>query len=140
MYEWLDITLGSDTGGSVRNPAQVQGIYGNRPSHGLVELEHTMALSPTLDTPGLLSRDPLILKAAAKAIYKENTTFSSSYPTAINTLGWPTTTNTVANTLLLDFLANVTSFLGTNVTTFNTSMAWIASNVSSERLESRAGC
>jgi Asp-tRNA(Asn)/Glu-tRNA(Gln) amidotransferase A subunit family amidase len=34
-YPWLDLTLGSDTGGSIRNPAQVNGAFGNRPSHGL---------------------------------------------------------------------------------------------------------
>ncbi|KAF2676087.1 glutamyl-tRNA amidotransferase [Lentithecium fluviatile CBS 122367] len=135
-YEWLDITLGSDTGGSVRNPSQVQGVYGNRPSHGLVGLEHTMPMSPVLDTPGLLSRDPLILKVAAKAMYKENITFSTSYPSAIKTLGFPTAPSTIANTLLLDFVGNVSSFLNANVTTFNLSTAWIASNVSSERLES----
>lgn len=31
-YPWLDIAIGSDTGGSIRSPSQVQGIYGNRPS------------------------------------------------------------------------------------------------------------
>lgn len=30
-YPWLDISLGSDTGGSIRSPSQIQGLYGNRP-------------------------------------------------------------------------------------------------------------
>ena len=53
-YPWLDLTLGSDTGGSIRGPSQVQGVYGNRPSHGLVPLTNTMPLAPELDTAGFL--------------------------------------------------------------------------------------
>lgn len=53
-YPWLDLTVGSDTGGSIRGPSQVQGLYGNRPSHGYVELTNTMPLAPQLDTAGFL--------------------------------------------------------------------------------------
>ena len=53
-YPWLDLTLGSDTGGSIRGPSQVQGIYGNRPTHGIVPLTNTMPLAPELDTAGFL--------------------------------------------------------------------------------------
>lgn len=45
-YPWLDLGLGSDTGGSIRGPSQVQGLFGNRPSHGLVGLEGVMPLAP----------------------------------------------------------------------------------------------
>ncbi|CAG7977395.1 unnamed protein product [Penicillium salamii] len=31
-YEWLDFTLGTDTLGSIRSPAAIQGLYGIRPS------------------------------------------------------------------------------------------------------------
>lgn len=34
-YSWLDIGLASDTGGSVRGPAQVNGAFGNRPTWGM---------------------------------------------------------------------------------------------------------
>src|SRR5687767_15981396 len=44
-YEWLDIAIGSDTGGSIRGPAGVQGLFGNRPSTGLVSLDNVMPLS-----------------------------------------------------------------------------------------------
>ena len=53
-YPWLDLTVGSDTGGSIRGPSQVQGLYGNRPSHGLVDLTNVMPLAPQLDTGGFL--------------------------------------------------------------------------------------
>ena len=53
-YSWLDLALGSDTGGSIRGPSQVQGVFGNRPTHGLVSLTGVMPLAPQLDTPGFL--------------------------------------------------------------------------------------
>jgi hypothetical protein len=107
-YPWLDVSLGSDTGGSVRGPSQVQGLYGNRPSHGLVSLNHTMPLSPVLDTPGLIARDPVLWMEAAKAMYGSNVTISHAYPKSIKTLGWPTRPTDTANRLLIDFLGNVT--------------------------------
>ena len=53
-YPWLDLSLGSDTGGSIRGPARVQGVYGNRPTHGFAPLTNTMTLAPQLDTAGFL--------------------------------------------------------------------------------------
>lgn len=38
-YPWLDLALGSDTGGSIRGPSEVGGLFGNRPTHGLVSLD-----------------------------------------------------------------------------------------------------
>lgn len=118
-YAWLDVSLGSDTGGSVRGPSQVQGLYGNRPSHGLVSLANTMPLSPVLDTAGLLARDPVVWKEAAKAMYGTNITISNTYPTSIKTLSWPTSSKTIAEKLLNGFLGNVTEFLKANTTAYN---------------------
>ena len=47
-----DFALGSDTGGSVRIPAMVNGLYGIRPTHGRVSLAGAMAMAPTYDTAG----------------------------------------------------------------------------------------
>ncbi|KAF1845050.1 amidase signature enzyme [Cucurbitaria berberidis CBS 394.84] len=127
-YAWLDITLGSDTGGSVRGPSQVQGLYGNRPSHGLVSLNHTMPLSPVLDTPGLLARNPTLWMSAAQAMYGPNITITDTYPTKIKTLAWPTSPSKVANKLLIDFLGNVTDFLHANVSAFNVTASFSQDN------------
>jgi hypothetical protein len=127
-YSWLDVTLGSDTGGSVRRPAQAQGVYGNRPTTGLVSLAHTMPMSPTLDTPGLLARNPTIWREAAQAMYGTNITLSKAYPTSIKTLSWPTSAKDPASELLINFLGNVSSFLGANSTAFNISATFNADN------------
>ena len=49
--------IGSDTGGSVRIPAALNGIVGLKTSIGLLPLDGIMALSPTFDTIGPLTRD-----------------------------------------------------------------------------------
>lgn len=57
-----DIAIGSDTGGSVRIPAALNGVVGFKPSHGRVSLEGAFPLSPTLDSVG-----PLAITVAACA-------------------------------------------------------------------------
>lgn len=47
-----DFALGSDTGGSVRIPAALCGLYGLRPTHGRVNLECGMPMAQTFDTAG----------------------------------------------------------------------------------------
>jgi amidase len=52
-----DFALGTDTGGSVRGPANHCGLYGLRPTHGRVSLKGAHDLAPSYDTCGWLSRD-----------------------------------------------------------------------------------
>ena len=52
-----DFALGTDTGGSVRAPANHCGLIGLRPTHGRISLEGTLDLSPSLDTCGWFTRD-----------------------------------------------------------------------------------
>jgi hypothetical protein len=127
-YSWLDVSLGSDTGGSIRGPSQVQGLYGNRPSHGLVSLNHVMPLSPVLDTPGLIARNPILWREVAQAMYGPNITVTNSYPKSIQTLSWPTEAKDAADQLLIDFVGNVTKFLGANTTAYNISAAFNVDN------------
>jgi amidase len=52
-----DIALGSDTGGSVRGPANHCGLLGIRPTHGRIGLDNCVALAPSFDTCGFFARD-----------------------------------------------------------------------------------
>jgi len=63
-----DLGLGTDTLGSVRVPASSCGIFGWRPTHGLVPLDGVHPLAPSLDTVGLLARDPDRLRLGAEAV------------------------------------------------------------------------
>jgi aspartyl-tRNA(Asn)/glutamyl-tRNA(Gln) amidotransferase subunit A len=50
------VAIGTDTGGSVRVPAAFNGVVGLKTSVGRISGHGVVPLSPTLDTPGVLSR------------------------------------------------------------------------------------
>jgi amidase len=50
-----DFALGSDTGGSVRIPASLCGLYGIRTTHGRIDTKGVMDMSPSFDTVGWLA-------------------------------------------------------------------------------------
>ena len=52
-----DTALGTDTGGSVRVPASFCGLYGIRPTHGLLDVTGMLPQAPTSDTTGWFARD-----------------------------------------------------------------------------------
>ncbi|KAI0378883.1 amidase signature domain-containing protein [Hypomontagnella monticulosa] len=61
-YPWLDFTVGTDTGGSIRHPAGVNGLYGVRPSHGSVG-SSGLVCSQFMDTPGVFARSAAVARA-----------------------------------------------------------------------------
>ena len=54
---FFPMALGTDTGGSVRNPASACGIVGLKPTYGLVSRRGVFPLSFTLDHVGPMTRD-----------------------------------------------------------------------------------
>ncbi|CAG8908083.1 unnamed protein product [Penicillium egyptiacum] len=126
-YEWLDTAVGSDTGGSIRGPAGVQGLFGNRPSHGLVSLDSVMPLSPRLDTAGLSVRDPYLWDVANAALYGDNyTSFGDNkpkYPRKLYVLDFPKT-NSLAAQIQRKFATSLASFLNTTVTVLELDEEW----------------
>lgn len=75
---WVDFSLGTDTGGSVRCPASICGVSGLRPTFGLVSTDGIYPLAKSFDAVGLFSRKasdlaPLLDIASGGAKFPEVT-------------------------------------------------------------------
>src|SRR5882672_44191 len=80
----VDFAIGTDTGGSVRVPASNCGIWGWRPSHGLISVAGVMPFSPTLDTVGVFTRSAdLLQRVAAVLLATEAPTTTAKTPGSI---------------------------------------------------------
>ena len=68
-----DFALGTDTGGSVRAPANHCGLFGIRPTHGRVSLELCHDLAPSFDTCGYFTRDGATFEQVGEVLLGEDT-------------------------------------------------------------------
>ncbi|BFT30656.1 amidase [Alteromonas sp. D210916BOD_24] len=68
-----DIGLGTDTGGSIRVPASYQGLWGLRTTHGIVPCDNMVALAPSFDTVGWMTRDLETLTAVSQTVIDNQT-------------------------------------------------------------------
>jgi len=64
----VDFALGSDTGGSVRFPASLCGLFGMRPTHGRIPLDGVCALAPSYDTAGWFTREAGLLEQVGRVL------------------------------------------------------------------------
>jgi aspartyl-tRNA(Asn)/glutamyl-tRNA(Gln) amidotransferase subunit A len=98
----VPVSLGSDTGGSVRLPAAACGLVGIKPTHGLVSRTGVIALSPSLDTVGPLTRSvrdgAIVLQAIAAVDDEDSSSVPFDFPDLLHNLedglaglriGWP---------------------------------------------------
>lgn len=127
-YDWLDIAVGSDTGGSMRGPAGSQGIFGNRPSTGAVQLDNVIPLCSGLDTAGVFARSAHTWACVAHAWYQDFDGHYHSYP---NRILYPSSSftseainNTGASAVIEEFVSKLETFLEAQRTPVDVNAAW----------------
>lgn len=127
-YDWLDIAVGSDTGGSMRGPAGAQGLFGNRPSEGAISLDDVIPLCSGLDTAGVFARSAHTWSNVVHAWYES---FDRNYSSFPKTLLYPTNSFTAeaigssdAAELISKFVARLERFLDTNRTHVDLDASW----------------
>ena len=67
-YDWIDITIGTDQGGSIRMPSSWCGVAGLKPTYGLVPYTGVMSIDPSLDHVGPMARNVSDLALALEVI------------------------------------------------------------------------
>ena len=65
---FCDFALGTDTAGSIRAPGSFCGLYGFRPTHGVISTRGLCALAPGFDTVGWLARDMAVMQAVGEVL------------------------------------------------------------------------
>ena len=71
--DMVPLAIGTQTNGSVVRPASFCGVYGLKPSYGLVSRRHVLTQSPALDTVGMFARsiEDLAIAADVLSVYDE---------------------------------------------------------------------
>lgn len=89
----IPFAIGSDTGGSIRQPAAFCGISGIKPTYGLISRYGMIAYASSLDQAGPLARTAedlaLVLQAMAGHDAKDATSVASTIPNYYEELGKP---------------------------------------------------
>lgn len=67
-----DIGLGTDTGGSIRVPSSYNGLYGFRPTHGVISVDNLVELAPSFDTVGWMTKKMSVLADVADVLLNPN--------------------------------------------------------------------
>lgn len=125
-YEWLDFAVGSDTGGSMRSPARMNGVFGNRPSTGAVSMDGVLPLSPHFDTAGVFTRSGSLWSTITALWYE--TQPPPSYPKRIYVSRNSTTGAPAALALFSTFLARLERVLNTTHTVVDIAAHWHATH------------
>ncbi len=75
----VPFALGTDTGGSIRQPAAFCGVYGLKPTYGAVSRYGLVAYASSLDCLGVIAADPEICRAVFAVMRGEDEHDQSTY-------------------------------------------------------------
>ena len=138
-YKWLDASLGGDKVGSIRGPASQNSVFGSRPSHGAVNMTGSLVLSNSMDTGGVLVRDPKVWSKINKVLYsgfaKEYTRFARKiYVNAEDIQAAQSLAQSIGDGSaesvhrLTNFTTRLASFVHGNITSLSPDEAWNSTN------------
>ncbi|KAH8886429.1 amidase signature enzyme [Thozetella sp. PMI_491] len=84
-YDWVDVSICTDTGGSIRIPASKAGVFALRPSFGALSNEGVMLEGEYFDAVGYHTRSPYTLQSFGKTWLADSnlTTNYTKYPKKI---------------------------------------------------------
>lgn len=68
-----DLSLTTDTAGSIRVPASYCGLFGMRPTFGAISAKGLVPLAPRFDTPGLLAQELSVLERGYQSLLGNRT-------------------------------------------------------------------
>ena len=86
----VEFATGSDTGGSIRQPASFNGVYGLKPTYGAVSRYGVVAMGSSLDCIGFFTKTPddmdLLMSVTSGKDPKDMTTLDNYYDPQTNSL------------------------------------------------------
>lgn len=78
--DMCDVSLGTDTGGSVRLPGAYCGVFGFKPSYGMISRHGVIAYAQSLDTVGILAKNVPLIETTFDILNK----YDEADPTSIS--------------------------------------------------------
>lgn len=133
-YDWVDFTIGSDTGGSVRFPARFGGLYGYKPTHGVFNLTGILVAIAEQDTPGFLARSPSVFTRLGRWWARETPLEAAmDAPLPLNLLFYadePPLSQPEAEAMKRKFFTDVSTALNTSTSSINVTQRWLSNGPS----------
>ncbi|KAL4883361.1 amidase signature domain-containing protein [Aspergillus karnatakaensis] len=129
-YDWVDVAIGTDTGGSIRIPAGKNGVYGLRPSFGALPNTGVMEEGEHFDAIGFHTRSPQTLQSFGKTWLSSSAQLSKSYTTfprkiIVPTNLWPVANN-ASQEIFTAWLNQLATFLNATVESSSVDAYWNA--------------
>lgn len=131
-YDWIDVSIATDTGGSIRIPAGKNGVYGLRPSFGAVSNEGVLTEGQYFDSVGYHTRSPSLLRDFGRAWLADVPQLASNhtgFPRHIIVPDnlWMSVTNNDSLSIFKSWTAELATFLNATVETTSIGEFWNAS-------------
>ncbi|KAL5335416.1 amidase signature domain-containing protein [Aspergillus crustosus] len=129
-YDWVDVAIGTDTGGSIRIPAGKNGVFGLRPSFGALSNEGVMEEGEFFDSIGYHTRSPYLLQSFGKEWLASSSQLRTTYTKfprkiIVPTNLWPVANN-ASQAVFEEWIEKLATFLNATVENSSIDEYWNA--------------